>query len=320
MNKPIRFVTVVIPAYNEKESVGPLCEALQTVMAREKGYQWEILFVDDGSTDGTFGTYETAAARDRRFRGIRLRRNYGQTQAIMAGIEKARGDLIILMDADLQNDPADIPKLIAKINDGYDVVSGWRHPRRDPFLTRVFPSMVANSMISSVSGLRLKDYGCTLKAYRKEFIKNVRLYGEMHRFIPIYARLEGARVTEVAVNHRSRKFGRSKYGLNRIFKVFLDLFVIRFLDRYIGKPMHFFGSNGLVLAGLGAAISAFVLFQKFYFGVWAHKNPLLIVAVMFLIMGFQLILFGVMAEIQIRTYFEVKRTPSRSIDKTFHGS
>lgn len=311
----MKLLSVIIPAYNEEESVLPLYQGLKETFLKNRIREYEIFFIDDGSRDRTFSVLEKIARSDRRVRVIRLARNYGQTAAISTGIRESRGDVIVLMDADLQNDPADIPLLLGKIREGFGVVSGWRHKRKDPFLTRVLPSRMANFIISRISGVPLKDYGCTLKAYRREYIRDAKLYGEMHRFIPVYARMQGASVTEVKVSHHHRRYGRSKYGLVRIFKVILDLFVIKFIEKYYTKPIYFFGSIGLGLTGAGGLLSVFVLFQKFAHGIWAHKNPFLTLAVMLFILGFQFILFGVLAEIEVRTFFEVKRTPLYQIEK-----
>ncbi|MBU1076178.1 MAG: glycosyltransferase family 2 protein, partial [Spirochaetes bacterium] len=270
----------------------------------------------DGSTDNTFKNLSGISKRSPKIKSIKLKQNQGQTFAISTGVKFAKGDIIILMDSDLQNDPEDIPKLIYKIEkEGFDVVSGWRFRRKDAFFTRIMPSKTANFIISIISGVKLKDYGCTLKAYRKEYIKNIKLYGEMHRFIPIYAKMEGARITEVKVNHHPRKYGKSKYGLFRIFKVILDLLVVKFIKSYYSKPIYFFGGTGLLVIGLGFILSILVLIQKFFYRIWAHKNPLMTLAVMLFIIGFQFILFGVLAEIEIRTYFEVRKDPHLLIEK-----
>ncbi|RTZ61357.1 MAG: glycosyltransferase, partial [Gammaproteobacteria bacterium] len=240
----IKTISVVIPVYNEEENLKPLYGELKEVL-KSLPYEYEIIFVDDGSTDGSYEILKKLALEDKKVKVIRFRRNYGQTAAMYAGFQYAQGDVIITMDGDLQNDPHDIPKLLEKINEGYDIVSGWRKNRKDPFLTRILPSKIANWIISKVTGVHLHDYGCTLKAYRKEVAKNFRLYGDMHRFLPAVAKSFGAKITEIVVNHRPRIHGRSKYGIGRTVRVILDIFLVKFLNDYLNKPMYVFGSTGL---------------------------------------------------------------------------
>ena len=273
----------------------------------------EVVLVDDGSDDGTWDKLQGWAARDARLKLIRLRRNFGQTAAMVAGLDHARGEIIIPLDADLQNDPHSIPGLLEKIDAGFDVVSGWRKDRKDTFLTRKLPSMVANAIISWVSGVKLHDYGCTLKAYRREVLDPVQLYGEMHRFIPIYASWSGARVTEVVVNHRARKYGTSKYGITRTFKVVLDLLVVKFLGSFGTKPIYFFGGLGFLLFGAAVLSGAYTLYAKYAQNVWAHRNPFLIIAVFLAILGVQSLFLGLLAEIGIRTYHESQSKPIYSV-------
>lgn len=309
------MISIIIPAYNEENNVSLLNEKIIFTLKESHINQYEIIYVDDGSSDKTVQEIEQLTKKNKKIKLIQFRKNYGQTAAISLGIEYAKGDIIILMDADLQNDPADIPLLLQKIKEGYDVVSGWRYKRKDNFFTRILPSKIANYIISFISGVKLKDYGCTLKAYKKEYIKNIKLYGEMHRFIPVYAKMQGAKITEVKVHHFPRKSGKSKYGLMRIFKVILDLFVIKFIEKYYTKPIYFFGGTGLWMVGLSGLLALSVLIQKFVYKIWVYKNPVLILAVMFFIIGIQFILFGILAEIEIRTFFEVKKTSFFQINK-----
>lgn len=297
------MLSVVVPIYNEKENIAPLCVALQAVLS-EIGRPYEIILVNDGSTDSSRDEIAKAANIFPNLIGIELRRNYGQTAALMAGIDHARGEVIILIDADLQNDPEDIPRLLAKLDDGYDVVSGWRCERKDAALRRNFVSRVANVLISWISGVHLHDYGCTLKAYRRDVIKGVRLYGEMHRFIPIYATWMGATVCEIPVAHNPRRFGVSKYGLNRIFKVTLDLIVVKFLDRYFVKPIYIFGGLGGFAILLSFVFLAMMIYWKVADDVSMIQTPMPVLSAITFLIGMVSILMGLLAEILVRTYFE----------------
>lgn len=296
-------ISIVIPVYNEVDGIpsfyAMLCGALDS-----SAMTVEIIFIDDGSTDGSASALEALAARDPRVQVLRLRRNYGQTAAMMAGIQHAMGDVIVPMDADGQNDPSDIPRLLAKLSEGYDVVSGWRREREDKALSRRLPSVIANRLISWLIGVKLHDYGCTLKAYRREVIEDVRLYGEMHRFIPIFAAWEGARVTEIPVAHHARKFGRSKYGIGRVTRVLLDLLTLVFIDRALDRPMQFFGKVGVIAlaAAFGALLWALVL--RIGFDVSLILTPLPLLAATLGLSGILFLLLGIMAEILTRTYFE----------------
>lgn len=296
-------ISLVVPIYNERENIPKLYAELVEVSAKHQ-LDCEFLFVDDGSKDGSFKVLEGLAAKDSRVKVISFRRNFGQTAAMSAGFRFAKGDVVIPMDGDGQNDPNDIPLLLAKLAEGYDVVSGWRRDRKDKAITRRLPSMLANRMISRWGGVALKDYGCTMKAYRADVIKGVRLYGEMHRFIPIYASWEGAKVTEVAVNHRPRTAGVSKYGLNRTFKVVADLLVVRFLDRYFSKPIYVFG--GFAALSLFLSLVAFVLMVALK--IWGDKTfiqtPLPALVVTFAMIGVLSFMMGLLAEMVTRTYFE----------------
>jgi glycosyltransferase involved in cell wall biosynthesis len=301
-------ISLVIPCYNEEESVDELVAEVIQVIERHR-LDAEVIIVDDGSRDRTWDKLVKHAETEPRLRLIRFRRNFGQTAAMVAGMDYARGDVIIPLDADLQNDPNSIPALMEKIDEGYDVVSGWRAARQDAFISRKLPSQIANRLISSVSGVHLHDYGCTLKAYRREVLDPVNLYGEMHRFIPIYASWAGAKVTEVPVNHRARKYGTSKYGIGRTFKVVLDLLVVKFLGSYGTKPIYFFGFLGFVLCALGFLTEGLALWDKYVHNVWIHRNPMLIIGVFFFLLGVQSFFLGLLAEIGIRTYHESQHRP-----------
>jgi len=296
-------ISVVIPLFNEVESVRALLDELFAELAK-LGRSYEVICVDDGSRDGTFAELARLAAQRRELRVIRFRLNFGQTAAMSAGIEAARGDVIVPMDGDLQNDPADIAKLLAQLDSGYDVVSGWRRNRQDREFGRKLPSRIANRLISSISGVRLHDYGCSLKAYRRDVLRDVKLYGEMHRFIPIYASWQGARVSELVVNHRARRAGQSKYGFSRTFKVVLDLMVVKFLASFATKPIYVFGGFGLV--SLACALGAFL--WALYYKLAGLKDfvqtPLPLVTVMFTLVGALSLLMGLLAELVIRTYYE----------------
>ena len=305
-------LTIVIPCFNEADSIARLVTALDStdVTLRGLGRQFEVILIDDGSRDGSFAKLREAASTRPWLRLIRFRRNYGQTAAMAAGFKAARGDIIVPMDADLQNDPADIPRLLAKLDEGYDVVSGWRRDRKDKVATRKLPSWIANWVIGRVSGVELHDYGCTLKAYRREFLEEVNLYGEMHRFIPIYAKWAGARVTELVVTHHPRLAGQSKYGLMRTFKVLLDLVTVKFLGDYSTKPLYFFGALGFALCGGGMLTALFTLFQRFHEHAYVHRNPLFGVSVFLFMLGVQFVMMGLIAELQIRTYHEAQSKPT----------
>jgi len=296
-------LSVIVLVYNEVESIVPLHEELNGVLeALEVPY--EILYIDDGSRDGSTEKMADLALHDPKVRVVSFRRNFGQTAAVQAGIDNSRGDILVFMDGDMQNDPHDIPRLLDTLDEGYDVVSGWRKNREDS-ATRVLPSKIANWIIARVTGVRLNDFGCTLKAYRREVIQDVRLYGEMHRFIPVYASWVGARITELPVNHRKRAFGRSKYSLSRTSRVLLDLMTVKLLGSYSTKPIYFFGFAAFGLWALAFVFSAIVIIQKLLPPYpYAHNNPLLLLAVFLAIVGVQFILMGLLAELSIRTYHE----------------
>lgn len=311
-------VSIVIPCFNEAETIPRLIAAVDGAEAnlRQLGRPTEVIVVDDGSRDGSFAKLREAATTRPWLRIIRFRRNFGQTAAMAAGFKAARGNVIVPMDADLQNDPADIPRLLQKLDEGYDVVSGWRRDRKDKVATRKIPSWIANWVIGRVSGVRLHDYGCTLKAYRREFLEPVNLYGEMHRFIPIYAKWGGARVAELVVTHHPRREGKSKYGLMRTFKVLLDLVTVKFLGDYSTKPLYFFGGVGFLLAATGAAAAIYTLIQKFVENAYVHRNPLFVVAVFLFMLGVQFVMMGLLAELQIRTYHESQSKPIYLVSET----
>jgi glycosyltransferase involved in cell wall biosynthesis len=296
-------ISVVVPFYNEDASAADLLKQLFSVDYAPQGLA-EVICVNDGSTDRTASVLNSVSTSDGRCKVVHLSRNMGQTAALMAGISYATGDVIVTMDGDLQNDPKDIPGLLARIAEGYDVVSGWRRSRQDPWLTRVMPSRIANMFISLISGVKLRDYGCTLKAYRRSVLKNVRLYGEMHRFIPIYATWEGARVVEVPVTHHPRTRGKSKYGISRTIKVVLDLLVVKFLASYSQKPIYVFGSFGLLNFALSLLCVGGMIYFKFWGGKSFIQTPLPQLVILFVLMGFVSLLMGLIAEIQMRTYYE----------------
>lgn len=310
-------ISVVVPVFNEEQSIPVLLDSLVATLREEPG-GFEIIAVNDGSKDGSLSALIDAKRKCGELRIVDFRRNFGQTAALMAGIDHAAGEVVVLIDADLQNDPRDIPMLIAKLAEGFDVVSGWRHDRKDARLSRNFPSRVANGIISWISGVRLHDYGCTLKAYRAEVLKGVRLYGEMHRFIPIYAHWRGGRVTEVPVRHHPRKFGRSNYGLERIVKVILDLIVVKFLDRYLVKPIYVFGGFGALSLAASAAAAAVMMGLKIFGGVSMISTPLPLLAAMTFLVGVLSILMGLLAEIMVRTYFEAQNRPHYLIRKLYN--
>ena len=311
-------LSLVVPVYNEEENIPLLFDAVQKALA-PLNQTWELILVNDGSRDGSARVLETLFKQDPlHVRVIEFRRNFGQTAAIAAGIDHARGDIVILLDADLQNDPADIPNLLAKLNEGYDLVSGWRRNRKDNALTRNLPSHAANWLISTVTGVHLHDYGCTLKAYRREVLAGFKLYGEMHRFIPVFAHAFGARITEMEVTHHARKFGKAKYGLERTIKVLLDLFTVKFLLSYSSKPIYLFGGAGLALMFVGLADLLYLFVRRFW-GIPAANSPLLVVGVMFAIMGFQSILMGLIAELLARTYHESQQKPTYHIRNIFES-
>jgi glycosyltransferase involved in cell wall biosynthesis len=306
MEKP--EISVFLPVYDEEPNLRPLHAKLDDAL-RELGRTAEIIYVDDGSTDGSLEALRELAQLDGRVRVVALRRNYGQTAAMAAGIDAARGDVLIPMDADLQNDPADIKRLLDKLDEGYDVVSGWRKNRKDKMVTRKIPSMLANRLISWIGGVPLHDYGCSLKAYRRESLQDVRLYGEMHRFIPIYASWAGAKVAEIPVEHHARTMGKSKYGLSRTVKVIFDLMTIKFMASYQTKPIYVFGTFGLIAIALSFIAGLWASILKFWKGVSFILTPLPVITVVMLAIGVQFLLMGMLAEMLVRTYHESQAKP-----------
>ncbi len=312
------YISVVVPVYNEEENIQVLHECLTTTLSSLE-YDYEVIYVDDGSTDASSAELQNLARSEKRTTVVQLSRNFGQTAALTAGIDQARGQIIILMDADLQNDPADIPMMIEKLEEGYDVVSGWRVNRQDPWLTRQLPSQLANKLISWTTGVHLHDYGCTLKAYRQVVLNGFQLYGEMHRFIPAYAAQVGARITEVPVQHHPRQFGESKYGLVRTFKVFLDLLTVKFLSSYASKPIYLFGGAGLFLTMSSLVVLAYLILDKLTRQRSLIENPLLLMSVMLFILGFQSIFMGLMTELLVRTYHESQDKPTYTVRRIMDG-
>jgi glycosyltransferase involved in cell wall biosynthesis len=311
-------LSVVVPLLDEQENLRPLYD--QITKALESRYSYEIIFIDDGSTDASFGILKELHDSDPRVRVVRFRKNFGQTAALSAGFGHSRGDVVVAMDADLQNDPADIPMLVAKLEEGYDVVSGWRKKRQDKALTRRLPSKLANWLISRITEVRLHDYGCTLKAYRREVLSEMRLYGEMHRFIPALASWSGAKIAECPVNHRPRTAGETKYGLGRTLKVVLDLITVKFLGSFSTKPIYVFGGLGLFTALLAILCAWIVIYQKLSRGEDMTGNPLLLLGAVLTITTIQFILMGLIAELLVRTYHESQNRPTYVIKEVLGTS
>ena len=301
MTKP--YLSVVIPVHNEEENIPPLLEGLSKTLTA-LGKPFEVIIVDDGSTDGTLARLKELKSTYPWLKIVVLRRNFGQSAAFTAGIDHASGEIIVTMDGDLQNDPADIPLLLEKIEEGFDVVSGWRKDRKDPFWSRKLPSLLANALISRITKVKLHDYGCSLKAYRAEVIKGLIIYGELHRFIPALVNLSGARVTEVEVRHHPRRFGRSKYGLSRTYRVLLDLLLMFFFRKFATKPLHIFGLTGGVLFFLGFLIEGYLTYLKLFLHQKIGHRPLLILGVLLILAGINLLGTGLLAELLIRIYYE----------------
>lgn len=303
-------ISVVLPVFNEEENLEPLYEELKLALTSLE-LEYEVIFIDDGSKDNSFNVLSKLHDRDKTVKVVQFRRNFGQTAALAAGFDHADGDIIVTLDADRQNDPNDIGLLVKKITEeGYDFVNGWRHKRKDPFLLRRLPSLIANKIISFTTDVKLHDYGCTLKAFTSDVAKNIELYGEMHRFIPAIASWMGVNIVEVKVNHRPRVAGVSKYGISRTFRVVLDLITVKFLLKYSSSPLQFFGLFGVVCGMVGFLISLYLTIQKIFFGVALADRPLLLLAVLLIFMGFQFITIGLLAELQIRTYHEAQNKPT----------
>ncbi len=311
-------ISVVVPLLNEQDNIGPLYEQITQTLTDV--YEYEIVFVDDGSSDNSFDILAKLQKADAAIRVICFRKNFGQTAALSAGFAHARGKVIVAIDADLQNDPADIPKMIARLNEGFDVVSGWRKKRHDNAITRLLPSKIANWLISRITGVKLHDYGCTLKVYRREVIEETKLYGEMHRFIPALASWSGARIAEMVVNHRPRTAGTAKYGLGRTLKVVLDLITVKFLGSFSTKPIYIFGGLGLLGAFGAILFGLIVLYQKLFFGTDMSGNPLLILTAVCILATIQFILMGLLAELLVRTYHESQNRPTYVIKEILESS
>ncbi|MEK6690136.1 MAG: glycosyltransferase family 2 protein [Nitrospirota bacterium] len=301
-------ISVIIPVFNEEKNVKPLYEQILDSMER-MGVSFEIIFIDDGSIDNTFKILQDIHNKDKRLKVIRFRKNFGQTAAISAGFDYSKGNIIITLDGDLQNDPGDMPLLVEKLNEGYDIVSGWRYKRKDPFFRRRLPSMIANRLISFITNVKLHDYGCSLKAFKKDVIKNIRLYGEMHRFIPAVASWMGISVAEVKVNHRPREEGRSKYGLSRTIRVILDLITVKFLLSYSTRPIQIFGLIGIISSAIGGIILFYLSFIRIILQEPIGGRPLLLLGILLFFIGVQFISMGLLAEMQSRTYHETQDKP-----------
>jgi glycosyltransferase involved in cell wall biosynthesis len=311
-------ISVVIPIYNEVESLPHLIESISSAFAESK-LTYEIVCVDDGSKDGSANWLKEDAEKRQDLKAVIFRKNYGQSAAMSAGFDYAKGKVIITMDGDLQNDPADIPLLLAKLEEGYDLVSGWRKNRQDNTVSRLIPSKIANWLIAKVTGVKLHDYGCSLKAYRAELAADLNLYGELHRFLPALAFIEGARITEIPVRHHARKYGKSKYGIWRTFRVLMDLLTIYFMKKFLTRPMHVFGLMGMVSLFFGFLISGYLTFIKFGLGQEIGNRPLLTLAVVLLLTGVQLFCFGLLAELLMRTYHESQGRPIYRVRDVFGG-
>ena len=301
-------LSVVVPLYNEEENFEALNQEILEA-CQPMGIDWEVIYVDDGSLDSTFQLMQQAAQADERVVGVRFRRNFGQTAAMAAGFDYARGKVVVAMDGDLQNDPKDIPRLLQKLTEGYDIVAGWRYNRQDKWLSRRLPSMLANRLISKITNVKLHDYGCSLKAFRREVVKGIRLYGEMHRFIPAVASGMGVRIAELKVNHRARTAGKTKYGIGRTPRVILDLITVKFLLTYATRPIQVFGLWGMAAGGLGLVISMYYTVLRLFFGVPLWGKPGLILGLLLIFIGVQLISLGLLGEMQARTYHEAQDKP-----------
>ena len=311
-------LSVVIPVYNEEESLEPLLGELRAALD-PTGKSYEIIVVDDGSTDGTYPALRRLYQGDGRLRAVRLKKNFGQTAAVAAGFAHAEGDVIVAMDGDGQNDPKDIPAMLDKLDEGFDLVSGWRFPRQDPFWRRRLPSRVANGLISWITGVRLHDYGCTLKALRQDIAREVKLYGEMHRFIPAIAFERGARIAEMRVHHRPRRWGASKYGMARVFRVVLDLLTVKFMLSYATRPLHIFGLIGLFSGGLGFLLAVYLTFEKIVYKTAIGSRPLLLLSILLIVIGFQFITMGLLGEMLARTYHESQGKTIYSVKEILDG-
>jgi glycosyltransferase involved in cell wall biosynthesis len=316
---PLPDLSIVIPIHDEAPNLRDLCREFTEVLTGA-GRSYEIILIDDGSTDGSFEILRELQAQDPRLRVIQFRRNFGQTAAFAAGFAHARGRYIVTADGDLQNDPADIPAMVARAEAGDDIVCGWRKDRKDTFINRRLPSMIANRLISWATGVKLHDYGCSLKVFRAEVVKPLRLYGEMHRFLPALASEMGVRVSEQVVNHRARQFGRTKYGISRTIRVILDLITVKFLLSYSTRPLQVFGLYGVVMAAAGTAICAWITYEKYFMAWYADRTWLLLLGILLIMAGFQLLTLGLLAELQSRTYHESQNKPTYAIRQILEPS
>ena len=307
MNKLNNLISIVVPVYNESDSIRLLINEIINVM-RSHQLLFELIIVNDGSVDSTSNVLENLSIEIKQLTVINLRKNYGQTAALAAGFDHSNGDIIVTLDGDLQNDPNDIPKLITNINDGYDLICGWRFQRKDKLLNRRIPSQIANRLIGNVTGIHLHDYGCSLKAFKHEIIKDIKLYGELHRFLPVLANIEGAKIKEIKVNHRSRKYGQSKYGIDRTFRVLMDLLTVWFMNKFLTRPMYVFGFIGIISIISSLIMSSYLIVLKFL-GESIGNRPLLIFALILGIAGVQLFSFGLLGELLMRTYHESQNRP-----------
>ncbi len=311
-------LSVIVPVYNEEESLESLIRELRSALD-PLGRSYELVIVDDGSTDGSYACLSRLHKMEPRMKVLRFKRNFGQTAAVAAGLAQAQGKVIVPMDGDGQNDPKDIPALLAKLEEGFDLVSGWRSPRQDPFWSRQFPSLMANRFISWMTQVKLHDYGCTLKAIRSEVAKELKLYGEMHRFIPAIAYERGAKIAEIKVHHRPRHWGKSKYRIARTFRVVLDLLTVKFLLSYATRPLHIFGLIGLISGGAGFLIGGYLTIQKIFYHFEIGGRPLLLLAVLLILIGFQFISMGLLGEMLARTYHESQDKPIYVIKEILDG-
>jgi len=312
-----QLISIIVPVFNESESIGLLLDEVINVMSLNK-FNFELIVVNDGSKDNTQQVLKQLTFKIKELSVISLRKNYGQTAAMTAGFDNSRGDIVITLDGDLQNDPNDIPKLISEINNGFDLVCGWRFDRKDKLINRKIPSKIANKLIAQVTGLKLHDYGCSLKAFKREIIDDIKLYGELHRFLPVLANIEGARIKEIKVNHRSRQYGSSKYGIDRTFRVLMDLLTVWFMTKFLTRPMYGFGFVGIISIFFSLAISSYLIVLKII-GEDIGNRPLLMFALILGIAGVQLFSFGLLSELLIRTYHESQSRPIyriRSISST----
>ena len=313
MKNPNQLISIIIPVFNESESIGYLLDEVLNVMQNNK-FNCELIVVNDGSNDNTSTVLDELTIKIKELSVISLRKNYGQTAAMAAGFDNSKGEIVITLDGDLQNDPNDIPKLISHINEGYDLICGWRYERKDKLINRRIPSKIANKLIANVTGLKLHDYGCSLKAFKKEIVDDIKLYGELHRFLPVLANIEGAKIKEIKVNHRSRKYGSSKYGIDRTFRVLMDLFTVWFMTKFLTRPMYGFGFLGIISILLSLGMTSYLFIIKLL-GNDIGNRPMLMFALILGIAGVQLFSFGLLGELLIRTYHESQNRPIYRVRK-----